>query len=86
LAKREKNIQATGGQTTSESYFNTVKTYYLRKNNIYYNISSKGTMLDVLKDKKKQLQQYIRSAQINFRKDPEEAMVKIASYYDQLSK
>jgi len=86
LAKRSKNIQATSSQTTIESYFNPVKAYYLRKNNIYYSIGSKGSMLDVLKDKKKQLQQYIRASQINFRQDPEEAMVKIASYYDQLSK
>jgi len=86
LAKREKNIQTTSGQTSIESYFNPVKSYYLRKNNVYYSISSKGSMLDVLKDKKKQLQQYIRASQINFRKDPEEAMVKIASYYDQISK
>jgi len=86
LVKRSKNIQTTAGQTSIESYFNPAKTYYLRKNNIYYTITGKGSMLDVLKDKKKQLQQYIRTSQINFRKEPEEAMVKIASYYDQLSK
>jgi hypothetical protein len=86
LAKRSKNIQTTAGQASIESYFNSTKSYYLRKNNIYYSITSKGTMLDVLKDKKKQLQQYIKANQINFRKDPEDAMVKIAFYYDQLSK
>ncbi|HWZ02543.1 MAG TPA: hypothetical protein VNX40_02970 [Mucilaginibacter sp.] len=86
LVKRKKDVQTTSSQTTMEQYYNPVKSYYLRKNNVYYIISSKGSMLDILKDKKKQLQQYIRTSQINFRKDPEEAMVKIASYYDQLSK
>lgn len=86
LAKRSKNIQTAAGQTTLESYFNPVKSYYIRKNNVYYEISSKSSMLDVLKDKKKLVQQYIRASQLNFRRDPEEAMVKIASYYDQISK
>lgn len=86
LAKREKNVQTTSSQSNLEQYFNEIKSYYLRKNNVYYSINSKGSMLDVLKDKKKQLQQYIRASEINFRKNPEGAMVKIASYYDQISK
>lgn len=85
LAKREKNIQtATSGILGPESYFNPVKNYYLRKNNIYYTITGKGSMLGVLKDKKKEIQQYIKTNQIKFGDDPEGAMVKIASYYDHL--
>jgi hypothetical protein len=85
LVKRSKNIQtSTGGQLGPESYFNPAIDYYLRKNNTYYKISGKGSMLDVLKDKKKEIQQYIRTNKINFRKEPEDAMVKIASYYDHL--
>jgi hypothetical protein len=86
LVKRSKNIQTTtGGQAGPESYFNPSIDYYLRKSNTYYSFSSQGSMLSILKDKKKELQQYIRANQIKFRKDPEEAMVKIASYYDHLT-
>jgi hypothetical protein len=86
LVKRSKNMQTTtGGLAGPESYFDPAIDYFLRKNNIYYKVTSKGSMLDVLKDKKKELQQYIRANQINFRKEPEEAMVKIASYYDHLT-
>jgi hypothetical protein len=85
LVKRSKNIQSTtGGQTGPESYFNASKDYYVRKNNTYYSITGRGSLMDVFKDKKKELQQYIRANQIKYRKDPEEAMVKIASYYDHL--
>jgi len=83
LAKRSKNIQNSGN---SESYFNLQTEYYIRKNNIYYSISGKGSLLAVLKDRKKDLQQYIRTNEIKYNKDPEEAMVKIASYYDHLTK
>ena len=86
LARREKNIQTTmGGLNGPESYFNPVKSYFVRKKNIYYPVSGKGSLIDVFKDRKKELQQYIRASQINFRKNPEEAMVKIASYYDHLT-
>ncbi len=86
LAKRSKNIQtSTSGILGPEAYFNPVKDYYVRKNNTYYSFSGQGSLLDVLKDKKKEIQQYIKANQIKFRQDPEEAMVKIASYYDHLT-
>ena len=87
LAKRSKNIQTSAGsQTGPESYFDPQISYVLRKNNVYYSFSSKGSMLSILKDKKKELTQYIKAKDINFRKNPEEAMVEIASYYDHLIK
>ena len=86
LVKRSKNIQVSvGGGSASESYFNPTKDYYLRKNNVYYSISGQGSMLSIFKDKRKEIQQYLKANQIKFRKDPEEAMVKIASYYDHLT-
>jgi hypothetical protein len=86
LVKRSKDIQTNiSGVNGLENYFNNKKYYYLRKGSVYYSISGKGFFLDVLKDKKKELQQYIRSNGINFRQDPEDAMVKIATYYDRLT-
>lgn len=86
LAKTTKNIQTTAGSVTSETYFNVEKTYFVRKNNVYHAFSGQGSLLDVLKDHKKELQKFIKSNQIKYRANPEEAMVKIASYYDQLTK
>jgi len=86
LVKRAKDIQAnTSGVNGLENYFNYKKDYYFRKGRIYYSISGKGSLLNVLKDKKKELQQYIRANNIKFGDDPEDAMVKIATYYDHLT-
>jgi hypothetical protein len=85
LAKSSKNIQGSSGSQTSESYFNAQKDYFIRKNNLYYTFSGQGALLDILKDKKKELQKYIKENQIRYRRNPEEAMVKIASYYDHLT-
>lgn len=87
LVRREKNIQtSSGGLSGPESYFNAYKNYFLKKGKNYFSFSGQGSLLDLLKDKKKELQAYIKSSNLKFRKDPEEAMVKIANYYDQISK
>jgi len=85
LVKRTKNIQNSPGTTGVESYFNPVTDYFLKKNNVYYRIGGEGSFINVLKDKKKELQQYIKANKIKFRKTPEESMVKLASYYGHLT-
>jgi hypothetical protein len=85
LVRWTKDIQiSTGGVLGPESYFNPTKHYYIRKANVYYTVTGKGSLIDILRDKKKEVQQYIKANKIKFRQDPEEAMVKIASYYDHL--
>lgn len=87
LVKRYKNIQTTsGGFSGPESYFDPHKSMFIKKGRNYFAISGKKALLDVLKDKKKELVSYIKSANIKFRKDPEDAMVKIATFYDHLTK
>jgi hypothetical protein len=86
LVRRSKDIQTnTSGTLGPENYFNLITKFFLKKNNTYYSVTSQGSLIDILKDRKKELQQYIRANQIKFRKDPDEAMVKIASYYDHLT-
>jgi hypothetical protein len=86
LVKRSKDIQTyTGGIVGNERYFNPSTNFYLRKNNIYYIVNSQGALLNALKDRKKDIEQYIKQSQIKFRKEPEDALVKIATYYDHLT-
>ena len=87
LVKRSKSIQNTTGINTLETYFTPASlSFYLKKGNSYYSISGQSALLTVLKDKKKELLQYIKTNKIKFKKTPEEAMVAIASRYDELSK
>lgn len=88
LGKYSKSIQTTTSMTTGlESYFSFSKNYYIKHNNVYVHISgSQGSLLDVLKDKKKELKQFIKSGKIVYKDEPEAAMVKILNYYDHLSK
>jgi hypothetical protein len=85
FVKRVKTIQnSTSSIGTPETYFSAKDEYYIRKSHTFYNISSKSSFLNVLKDKKSLLQKYIRDNNIDFRDNREAAMVQIASYYDHL--
>jgi hypothetical protein len=87
LVKRSKSIQNTSGTNTLETYFTaTSRSFYLKKDNSYYSIGGQSALLTVLKDKKKELLQYIKTNKIKFKKTPEEAMVAIVNRYDELSK
>ena len=69
-----------------ENYFNAKDEYFLKKGNTYYNLSaSQGSILKLLKDKKSELQQYIKSNKIRFRDNPEDALARIAAQYDHLT-
>jgi hypothetical protein len=85
LARRTKSIQATTTVVSIENYFLPAVDYYIYKNGNYYSVGSQGSFLDVLKDKKKDLQRFIRSNNIKYRKNREDAMAKIAAYYDHLT-
>jgi len=87
LTRWSKSIQNTSTQTSLETFFTTAKKYfYLKKGNNYYSTGSQGSFLDILKDKKKELQQYIKANKIKFKDNPEKAMYMIAAKYDQLSR
>lgn len=89
LSKRYKLIQentSNTGTLEAYSYFTDAKQdFFIRKDNVYYRVSSQRELLTILKDKKKQLQQYIKSNKIKFNKDPGAALAGIAGYYDQIT-
>ena len=86
LCKQSKSIQQDQNSSGITSYFFPSVSYYIFKNNQYFTVSSKGDVLDVFKDKKRQLQQFIRSNKLKFNKSgKEEAMAKVAEYYDHIS-
>jgi hypothetical protein len=61
-------------------------TIYLKHGDKFFAVSSKGDLKDVFANKKKQINQYMRTNKIKFNNDKEGAVAKVASYYDQISK
>ena len=67
-----------------ESFDQSVK-YYIRKEGVYYTVRSKGSVLKVLKSKKKELARYIKRRKLDFKHAPEEAIVAVVRQYEQLN-
>ena len=86
LVKRTKKIDNSIKLSGAETKVFDKDRYYLRKENNYYSVNNKRSLLHKLNDKRKELQPYIRQNKLNFRKDIENAMVKTLAYYDQLIK
>ena len=78
LSKTIKDMQV------DESFDQSVK-YYIRKEGVYYTVRSKGSVLKVLKSKKKELARYIKRRKLDFKHAPEEAIVAVVRQYEQLN-
>jgi len=60
--------------------------FFIKKNNVFFTVSNKSSLLDILKDKKKEVQEFIRKNKLKIRKDKDNALPKIAAFYDEISK
>ncbi len=83
LAKRTKKIDES---KATEIIYEDITDIYVKKGNKYYQVSSKGSVMDVFKDKNKELNQYLKDNKLKFNKDREGTIARLAGYYDQINK
>lgn len=57
-------------------------SYYILKNGTYHTVKTYKGLLNVFKDRSREIRQYLRKNDIKFRKNPEAAIVNAATYYD----
>lgn len=85
LVKRVRTVQNSVTLLTINTIYENNDVIYIKKGNKYIPVNSKGSVLDLFKDKQKQLKQYLSDNKIRYRDDKEGAIVKLADYYDQIS-
>jgi hypothetical protein len=61
------------------------KQWYIYKDGRYYEVEGKGSILKVLQDKKKEIQQYTRKNRIRTRNNMDAALIQIVTYYCSLT-
>jgi len=83
LAKREKKILEKMANLQITNVIMGENIYYVRKDGVYYLVKNKRTFLDIIKDKKKDVQQYLKKNKIKFKDNFERAMTMAVAYYDQ---
>jgi len=86
VAKRSKTrTENITQQEGIKIIFEDANLVYIKKNNVYNPVKSRSDVLKLFKDKADALNQYIKSGAVNFKEGNEQAIVKLATYYDQIS-
>jgi hypothetical protein len=85
LAKRGKYIEETI-KDELEREFIQKDLFFIQKDSTYHAIKNYKGLLTLLKDRSKEVRQYLRKNRIKYRKGPENAIVKATAYYDSLNK
>ena len=67
------------------SYQKSIKIY-IQKDGSYHPVKNKRSVLNFFSSKKKDLKKFIRQSGLSFSKNPDEAIVAVAKYYDELNK
>lgn len=85
LVRRTKNIQPFNRRTLELKVFEN-NHYYIKKNDGYFSFHNKNTLLDQLRDKRKEMRQFIKQNDLGFNKEMEASAIKAVDYYNQLTK
>ena len=85
LSKRTKNTQILYRQSFPELKVFSKDHYYLKKDNKYYTVNNENSFLHQFDNKKKEIRSYKKQNRLSFKNDPENAMIKIMTYHDQLT-
>jgi hypothetical protein len=84
FAKREKAIIEKHGSQQIDNVVDSANSYYVMKKDIYYKFKNERSLLKILNDKKKEIQQYFKKNRIRYKDDPERSMVMAIEYYNRL--
>lgn len=85
LVKRGKFIEESI-KDELEREFVQLDLYFIQKEGVYYQVKNYKGLLTLLKDRSKEIKQYLRKSRIKYRKRAESAIVKAVEYYDSLNK
>lgn len=84
LMRHHKTLHERTSTNGMEGEYRNANRFFLLKNDVYYEVSNKSSMLRVLRDQKKPLNKFANANKLRFKKNREEALLKIAQHYDTL--
>ncbi|MDX2046483.1 MAG: hypothetical protein SFU87_06835 [Chitinophagaceae bacterium] len=83
LAKRLKRV-VQSPRPEEPPRFLQQDIYFISTGSDYYNISSKKSIINILKDKKEEIRRFIKENKLNFKKDAENTIIKTTMQYARL--
>jgi hypothetical protein len=85
LARWKKIYQQRVETGAVQVYYDEKILYYVLKNNRYWQVKSKKTLLSLLPEQKQNLKQHIKNNNLDFRRSPQEAFKEILTYHDRIN-
>ncbi|HEY5825165.1 MAG TPA: hypothetical protein VIT44_12395 [Cyclobacteriaceae bacterium] len=82
--RHQKTLQSKRVDYSIENLFEEKTTYYILKDGRYISVKSKGSVLNVLEDKKTELKKFIRDNHLSFTSARTKDITRLVQYYDQL--
>lgn len=88
LGKYRVELQSVVGNigATTAGEFRHVKRYYVLVAGTYVEFKNAKGLISILKNKRKELRQYVKTNNIDLKQNPEEAMASLATEYDRINK
>lgn len=83
FVKRKKTVKESIVNMAQLREFVQKNLYFIEKGGEFYPVKSKGAVLKVLKDQKKEIRRHLKKNKIWFKKNPEEAILTMVEFYDQ---
>ena len=83
LKKERKNIREEVSNTV-EKYIDHSVSYYLKKEDAWYPVNNRKSLLYALRDKGPELKKFMRKNKLKLREDKENVLLKVAAWYDSL--
>ncbi|MEO5595450.1 MAG: hypothetical protein ABIR15_22640 [Chitinophagaceae bacterium] len=84
FARHQKIPRLSINASDNDARYAAYNYYFVLLKNTFYRTDNKSDFLSVMDDKKDAIRKYIKDNKINFNKNREASMVKIAEYYSQL--
>jgi hypothetical protein len=82
FVKRGKEIIEKRGSNAIDNVVISTNGYYVVKKDVYYKFKNERSLLKILDDKKKEIQQYLKKNRVRYKDDPERAMIMAIEYYN----
>jgi len=83
LAKKRKSIQEILGTSVTRK-INSRTQYFIVRDGQFLSVKNKSSLLSVLKNKRNELQQFIKNNNLRFKENVESDMAQVVAYYDQI--
>lgn len=85
--KQTKVVGEDLSQAKLRNFIVESNSFYIKKANTFYAVSNKSSLLAIFKERKKEIQEFIRKNKLSVRKDTDKdnSLPKIAAFYDEIS-